>query len=334
MKLSVIVPVYNVEKYLEQCVNSILNQTYTDFELILVDDGSPDGCPRICDAYCRQDGRVKVIHKENGGLTSARKAGLTIAAGEYIVVADSDDWVEADLLGNLDRAIEKSGSDVICFNYYLVGEITECKKHKYAQGVYTGEALDGIRRDYLYDAGVPGMNDGALPYSICVKAIRRELYEACQSLVPDEIVKGEDLLFTLYLLERCRSVCMLDYVGYYYRMNCDSITHRYNKSDIGALHRLTELILQASPGSGEAYRNQAYAYAFRTFWDLILGIAGQTESQKEFVDFLKKEYHPDFVRYFRGLRIAKPAPADRLKLFLVRNRMWKQIYAHGKRLRK
>ena len=95
--ISVIVPVYKVEPYLRRCVDSILDQTYSDFELILVDDGSPDNCPDICDDYARQDSRVKVIHKENGGLSDARNAGLRIAAGAYVSFVDSDDFIRKDM---------------------------------------------------------------------------------------------------------------------------------------------------------------------------------------------------------------------------------------------
>ena len=98
MKVSAIVPVYNVEKYIYRCVDSILNQTFSDFELILVDDGSPDNCPQICDEYAKKDSRIKVIHKENGGLSSARNAGLDIASGEWISFIDSDDWIHKDYL--------------------------------------------------------------------------------------------------------------------------------------------------------------------------------------------------------------------------------------------
>lgn len=96
MCISIIVPIYNVEKELDRCIQSIINQTYQDLEIILVDDGSPDRCPTICDRYAEQDFRIKVIHKENGGLSSARNAGLRIASGEYVLFVDSDDYIEAD----------------------------------------------------------------------------------------------------------------------------------------------------------------------------------------------------------------------------------------------
>ena len=97
-KISIIVPVYKVELYLEKCINSILNQTFKDFELILVDDGSPDRCGEICDEYAKKDNRIVVVHKENGGQASARNVGLDIARGDYIGFVDSDDWIERDMV--------------------------------------------------------------------------------------------------------------------------------------------------------------------------------------------------------------------------------------------
>lgn len=113
--ISVIVPVYKVEPYLRQCVDSILEQTFQDFELILVDDGSPDGCPAICDTYAAKDPRVRVIHKENGGLSSARNAGLDTAQGEYIAFVDSDDWIHPQMLNTMLNSIQSSSADMaIC----------------------------------------------------------------------------------------------------------------------------------------------------------------------------------------------------------------------------
>ncbi|OUQ56652.1 hypothetical protein B5E58_10530, partial [Tyzzerella sp. An114] len=93
-KISVIVPIYNVEKYLNRCVDSIINQTYKNLEIILVDDGSPDNCGKICDEYAKKDNRIKVVHKENGGVSSARNVGLNIATGDYIGFVDGDDWID------------------------------------------------------------------------------------------------------------------------------------------------------------------------------------------------------------------------------------------------
>ena len=101
MKISVVIPIYNVEKYIERCIDSVLNQTYMNLEIILVDDGSPDRCGEICDNYAQIDKRIRVIHKENGGLSSARNAGLRIATGDYISFVDSDDWIEPHMYETL-----------------------------------------------------------------------------------------------------------------------------------------------------------------------------------------------------------------------------------------
>ena len=120
--ISVIVPVYNVEKYLRKCVDSIVNQTYKNLEIILVDDGSPDNCGKICDEFAEMDNRVMVIHKENGGLSSARNAGLDIATGEYITFVDSDDYIENDTYEKVVVAINKFDSDLIFFREKSVDE--------------------------------------------------------------------------------------------------------------------------------------------------------------------------------------------------------------------
>ena len=111
--ISIIIPVYKVEEYLEKCVDSVIKQTYDNLEIILVDDGSPDNCGKICDQYSKKDKRVKVIHKENGGLSDARNAGIDISRGEYISFIDSDDYVEIDYIETLYNSIIKSKISII-----------------------------------------------------------------------------------------------------------------------------------------------------------------------------------------------------------------------------
>lgn len=130
-KLSVIVPVYNVEQYIHKCVDSILNQTFTDFELILVDDGSPDNCGKICAEYAKQDGRVKVIHKKNGGLSDARNVGLEEAVGEYISFIDSDDWVDRNVYSESLEYMQKKDLDIVCFDVTEVRVNKNLIRHKF-----------------------------------------------------------------------------------------------------------------------------------------------------------------------------------------------------------
>ena len=111
-KISVIVPVYKVEPYLDKCVSSIVNQTYTNLEIILVDDGSPDSCPTMCDAWAEKDSRIRVIHKPNGGLSDARNAGIVVATGELMAFVDSDDWIASDMYEHLYQRLTEDDSDI------------------------------------------------------------------------------------------------------------------------------------------------------------------------------------------------------------------------------
>ena len=118
--ISVIVPIYNVEKYLARCVDSIVNQTYKNLEIILVDDGSPDRCPQMCDDYAEKDSRIKVIHKKNGGLSDARNAGMAVATGEYISFIDSDDWIETSMFELLLNNIFQYDCEISCGGIMMV----------------------------------------------------------------------------------------------------------------------------------------------------------------------------------------------------------------------
>ena len=120
--ISVIIPVYKVEKYLDKCVESVVGQTYSDLEIILVDDGSPDGCSAMCDAWAEKDGRIKVIHKPNGGLSSARNAGLVKASGEYVFFLDSDDTISANCIELLADAVRHDNSDICIANVARIDE--------------------------------------------------------------------------------------------------------------------------------------------------------------------------------------------------------------------
>ena len=129
MLVSVIVPIYNTEKYLNQCIDSILDQTYKKLEVILVDDGSKDKCVTICDTYAKKDCRVKVIHKANGGAASAREAGMAIATGDYVMFVDGDDWIDTNTIELCIDKIEKNKSiDCVMFSYIKETEGLKCRE--------------------------------------------------------------------------------------------------------------------------------------------------------------------------------------------------------------
>ena len=135
--ISVIVPIYKVERYLNKCLDSIVNQTYKELEIILVDDGSPDGCPKICDEWGLKDSRIKVIHKANAGLGLARNSGLEVATGKYVVFVDSDDYAELTMIENLYHCLLKTNADTVIGGFRRKkGEHIEIRENEFAGNVY------------------------------------------------------------------------------------------------------------------------------------------------------------------------------------------------------
>lgn len=229
--VSVIVPVYNVEIYLDQCVQSILSQTYSEIELILIDDGSPDRCPEICDAYAARDRRIRVIHKENGGLSSAREAGIRNASGDYIMVVDSDDWIESDTVESCVEIALRDNADCVMFGYireypeksiptplfeqdFSYDEVaSEEKIHRRIVGLAREELREPQRIDNLS--------------SVCMKLYRAESARKGRIISERIVGTSEDTIFNLYALEGCR-VSYINRCFYHYRKtNAQSITSRY-----------------------------------------------------------------------------------------------------------
>ena len=213
--ISIIVPVYKVEPYLRKCVESIINQTYTNLEIILVDDGSPDNCGTICDEYALKDSRIKVIHKENGGLSDARNAGLDIATGDYIGFVDSDDWIEPQMYQRLYELIQKYDADMafggVADDVLDNGSVKTAKTSNYGQTPFAEDKLAAMKR---YFRG---------SWAAWDKLYRAELFDGIQYPV-GEI--NEDEAIVLHLLDRCQRVCYTNEVFYHYmkRIDGSSIT--------------------------------------------------------------------------------------------------------------
>ena len=215
--ITVIIPVYKVEEYLEKCVQAVCRQTYKNLEILLVDDGSPDRCPEMCDAFALQDDRIRVIHKKNGGLSSARNAALDVARGEYIAFVDSDDTVEADMIESLYRGIQKYNCEIAICNHYveenerLVMEIPPLDEEK----VYTAEQAlklllgDIYIRNYAWDKLYAG------------KLFRGIRYPEGRNY--------EDIATTYLLFDRAEKICQVLEYGYYYEKRDSSISANLTK---------------------------------------------------------------------------------------------------------
>lgn len=218
---SIVVPIYNVEMFLEQCINSIIAQTYDHFELILVDDGSTDNSAKMCDLYQEKDARVRVVHKKNGGLVSARKAGIAVAQGDYAVCVDSDDWIDENHLLELKKVIDKYKPDVICFDHFEVnhGEAAT-RSIPFRRGIYT---KDDIVRE-VYPHLIRDRKGNAFPPAIWAKAFAMDLYRLEQLSVDDRIKIGEDASCIIPCIAKANSIYILDKALYYYRRNNISMT--------------------------------------------------------------------------------------------------------------
>ena len=225
--ISVIVPVYNVGKYLTKCVDSILKQTYCDLELILVDDGSTDESAMICDQYEEIDARVVVIHKQNGGPNRARKTGLQRARGEYVCYVDADDWIEDDMIEHQFREIQSSGADLAVSNLYFESEGWRQKVcGTLDAGLYNTEDIVGtmLYTGEFYQFGIT-------QYA-CTKLFRKDILWDVQMQVDDRIGCGEDVAVLYPYILNARTVYISDYAGYHYIQRTDSIQGHYDSDEL------------------------------------------------------------------------------------------------------
>lgn len=210
--ISVIVPIYKVEKYLEQCLDSILKQSYNNLEIILVNDGSPDNCGKICDEYAKKDNRIKVIHKENGGLSSARNAGLDIATGEYISFIDSDDCVAENFIETLYKLCIENNCD-----------ISECDFLRFENEICTNKMKINVETHTSYE-----MQSRLDEYEFSVRGVvvwnklyKKYLYQNIRFPVGKI---NEDEYTTYKVLYNCKTlICTTNQELYYYRINSNSI---------------------------------------------------------------------------------------------------------------
>ncbi|MGN9161722.1 glycosyltransferase family 2 protein [Clostridium sulfidigenes] len=231
-KISIIVPVYNVEKYIHKCVDSILNQTFKDFELILIDDGSTDSSGEICDEYGELDERVIVIHKENGGVSSARNLGIRLAKGEYIGFIDSDDDIEINMHNEFILKCENFKYDLVVCSFKIINTISKIIKNAEMLNIH----VDYIKKKDIEKNILPKLLSqescyGYGMYSVCNKIYKRE-FIVSNRLIFDEVRNhGEDLIFNINVITKVESMVLINKQLYnYYIRNRYSLSRKYDKS--------------------------------------------------------------------------------------------------------
>lgn len=222
LKVSVVIPVYNTAEYLPECLESVINQTLKEIEIICIDDGSTDESPSILAEYASRDGRIKIIHKQNGGLVSARKVGVLAANGAYVAYVDSDDWIEADMYEQLFRLAVQYGVDMVTCGFFLEGNYTTTYMDTVSQGLYNEESMRQLRNNAIYYLD---KRSSGLKASLCYKLFKTKLIQNSQCKIPDEITMAEDKMCLLTALLDCSSVYVYHRPFYHYRIRTNSIVH-------------------------------------------------------------------------------------------------------------
>lgn len=230
--VSVVLPVYNVEMYLERCIKSIVNQTYTNLEIILVDDGSPDRCPQICDKWTKEDSRVRVIHKKNAGLGMARNTGIENATGKYICFFDSDDYVKSDTIEKTVGLAEKVDADIVTFGYSDVDNNglvrNEYVPNTVRETFHGKEVIEEFLPDILAgkkDSANKGLHMSAWAAIYSMRLIK----ESNWKFVSEREIIAEDVYSLLILYRSVQCVAVLSEALYFYCDNGASLTHTYRK---------------------------------------------------------------------------------------------------------
>lgn len=273
--ISIVIPVYNTEKYLPECLSSIVSQDFDDYEVILVDDGSSDASPKICDDYCQKYNNFYVIHKQNEGLVAARQDGTKIASGRYISPVDSDDFVSNDFFITLKKYIDKYKPDIICFTGY---QYKNKKKQKiplnYSSGFYNRQKIESD----IFPSLIQSKKATKFNPNLFFKCIRRSLY-LDNSNINKKITMGEDSAVSIPCIVNCNSMYIIDKCLYYYRYNDLSMTKNKKPFDINFPIYLNNQLHQMIDINQYDFKEQLYR---KTTHGIFNAFVSQFYNQKYF----------------------------------------------------
>lgn len=270
-KISIIVPVYNAEKYLKKCVDSLLDQTYRNLEILLIDDGSKDTGGTICDAYAQKDARIIAVHKENGGLISAWKKGVEESSGQYLCFVDSDDWVDSNMIEEMAAHLSGDEREIVASDYVI--ERDDGSRQFVWQELPPGE----YHRQDMKEKVIPnllGRESRYVTISRCMKLISRKLIEENQKYSDPAIVVGEDTTIMLPALIDCNRLVIMDHKAYYHYLYVrESMVHKYDSRLYGNIQMLVEIVRQIIKDKfdeGEQVQRRKQLDQETIFWMLLV----------------------------------------------------------------
>lgn len=308
--ISVVVPIYNVEKYLNECIESIVNQTYNNLEIILVNDGSTDNCAKICDDWINKDERIRVIHKENGGLSSARNAGIDVAKGEYINFIDSDDFISNDFIEFLYGNLIENESDISCCGCY----------HYFSHSLKEVRHFQNISKTLCSEDAIIYMNTvGYLGVSTCNKLFKISLFEDIRYPIGK---LSEDWFILFKLIDKANKVTYDSSPKYYYRQRNGSITKniKINTDCEEASKECLEFCIDKYPKAVPS-AIQSYVLACIGIYNTILCSnydSAKLVNYKEKIYKFKKDIDTTHLSNSRKIQI---------KLFLLSTRLYNIIFS-------
>lgn len=260
-KISVIIPIYNAERTLNRCLDSLQSQTFDDFEVLLINDGSSDKSLEICEHYCEKDNHFKLFSQVNAGPSAARNKGLDNASGDYLYFVDADDYVTSDALEQLHHAATNSGAELTICGFYRVKDDKQViHEFPYSPGIYEGKECFNIALDLLENTSSVYLP----PYS-GIRMIRRDVLEKLSLKYPEDIVRSEDYLFTTILHFNINKLCLItNQPLYYYIDDEDSITNTYVKNYWQMAIKINERLKQELSGIEEVESKLNILLVFRS----------------------------------------------------------------------
>ena len=323
-------PVYNSSKYINRCLDSIFCQKFDDYEILLVDDGSTDESPEICDDYANRYPCIRVIHKSNGGTVSARRTGVKESKGEYILSIDSDDYIDEDYFEVIHNEIVKSNfPSMLAWSYKSVDEISGSVKkisnQNSALGNYLNENIKLLKEGFLYNNKLPNLNYGSLLYSFWTKAIKRELLLDAFMSFKNDINYGEDLICVKRILDNpsCTSVTVIDYYGYNYVDNSNSLINLSYSIKKAKSYEQTVVELKNDFSDEE---NKIAIYSIRALLGLLYSMSKVSNKYKDFLTQVKESFCcKNLWVYAKKAKITK-SKKDKLKIFLIKAKCFRVLY--------